>query len=174
MCAAQGKPEPDGPPAFFLPVARGDAFRQQAVYAFRMRNQSYQCLADAVLIAHASIVLFIVAGLLLILLGGALRWRWVRNFWLRALHLAAIGYVVAESWLGIACPLTNLEQWLRARAGQAVPGGDFIAYWIGRLLFYQAAPWVFIATYSVFALVVIACWVLVRPASCGKPGKPAR
>lgn len=128
-----------------------------------MSNQSYQLLANAVLIAHVAIVLFIVAGLVLILLGGRLGWRWVRNFWLRTLHLAAIGYVAAESWLDIVCPLTSLEQWLRARAGQPTHAGDFIAFWLGKLLFYAASPWVFIAAYSGFALLVIASWVIVRP-----------
>lgn len=130
---------------------------------FRMSNQSFQLLANTVLIAHVGIVLFIVAGLVLILLGDRLGWRWVRHFWLRALHLAAIAYVAAESWFGIVCPLTSLEQWLRARAGQPTHAGDFIAFWLGKLMFYEAPPWVFIAAYSGFALVVIASWVIVRP-----------
>ena len=37
----------------------------------------------------------------------------------RLAHLAAIAVVVAESWLGLTCPLTTLESWLRARAGVA-------------------------------------------------------
>jgi hypothetical protein len=129
-----------------------------------MNPQSYQLIANAVLVAHAGVVLFIVAGLILTLIGGRYGWHWVRNFWFRVLHLAAIVYVVAESWLGIVCPLTGLEQWLRERAGQPVHEGDFIAFWFGKLLFYQAEPWVFIAAYSAFALLVIYSWVRVRPA----------
>jgi hypothetical protein len=133
------------------------------VYACRMSNQFILFLASAVLVVHAGVVLFIVGGLILIVLGGRYRWPWVRNFWFRALHLAAIVYVVAESWLGIVCPLTDLEQWLRARAGQPIHEGDFIAFWLGKLLFYQAEPWVFIAAYSIFALAVVYSWVTVRP-----------
>jgi hypothetical protein len=133
------------------------------VYARRMSSQSTLLLANAVLVAHVGVVLFIVGGLILILLGGRLGWRWVRNVRFRLLHLAAIVYVVAESWLGIVCPLTDLEQWLRERAGQPVHDGDFIAYWLGKLLFYQAEPWVFIAAYSMFALAVVVSWVIVRP-----------
>lgn len=128
-----------------------------------MSNQAYHYLANAVLLAHVGVVLFIVAGLLLILAGGRYGWRWVRNFWFRALHLCAIGYVVAESWLGIVCPLTDLEQWLRQRAGQPAHQGNFIAFWFGKLLFYQAEPWVFVAAYSAFAVLVICSWILVRP-----------
>lgn len=128
-----------------------------------MSNQSYHYLANAVLLAHVGVVLFIGAGLVLILAGGLCGWHWVRNFCFRVLHLGAIGYVVAESWLGIVCPLTDLEQWLRQRAGQPVHEGNFIAFWLGKLLFYQAEPWVFIAAYSAFALLVIGSWVMVRP-----------
>jgi hypothetical protein len=128
-----------------------------------MSNQTYQYLANAVLLAHAGVVLFIVGGLFLILAGGRFGWRWVRSFWFRLLHLCAIGYVVAESWLGIVCPLTDLEQWLRQRAGQPVHEGDFISFWLGKLLFYQAEPWVFIVAYSAFAVLVIGSWIKVRP-----------
>jgi hypothetical protein len=124
----------------------------------------YQLLADAVLMAHVGVVLFIIGGLLLTLLGAARRWAWVRNFWFRALHLAAIAYVALEAWLGIVCPLTTLELWLRAQGGQAGYDGDFIAHWMRQLLFYEAPPWVFIAAYSAFGALVVLSWCLVRPA----------
>ncbi len=123
----------------------------------------YQLLANVVLMLHVAIVLFIISGLLLTLLGGALRWQWVKNFWFRALHLGGIAYVAMEAWLGIVCPLTTLEVWLRGQAGQATYEGDFIAHWLGQLLFYQAPPWVFTAAYSAFTLLVVLSWVLVPP-----------
>lgn len=123
----------------------------------------YQALANAVLIAHVGIVLFIIGGLLLTLLGAALRWRWVKNFWFRALHLVGIVYIAMEAWLGIVCPLTTLELWLREKAGQAVYEGDFIAYWMRQIMFYEAPPWVFIAAYSGFGALVVLSWFLVRP-----------
>lgn len=124
----------------------------------------YLGLANAVLILHVGIVLFIIGGLGLTLAGAALRWRWVRNFYFRALHLLAIAYVAMEAWLGIVCPLTTLELWLRARAGQAVYDGDFIAFWLRKLLFFEAPPWVFIAAYSGFGLLVLLSWITVSPA----------
>ena len=54
--------------------------------------------ADAVLIAHVSFVLFVVAGLVAIFVGAAAGWRWVRSRAFRLAHLAAIGVVVAQSW----------------------------------------------------------------------------
>jgi hypothetical protein len=129
----------------------------------------YRILADGVLVLHAGLVLFVVAGLFLILLGGARHWQWVRHLWFRLLHLAAIVIVMLESWLDIVCPLTSFELWLRTRAGQGAYQGDFIAYWLGRLLFYQAPPWIFIVAYSTFALLVIVSWVIVRPRSLNPP-----
>lgn len=128
-----------------------------------MSSDAYRLLANAVLVLHVGVVLFVVAGLILTLVGGALRWRWVRNFWFRAAHLAAIAYVALQSWFDIVCPLTTLEQWLRTQAGQVAYEGDFIGYWLGRLLFYQAPPWVFITTYSMFGLLVVWSWFAVRP-----------
>lgn len=123
----------------------------------------YQFLANVVLISHVGIVLFIIGGLLLTLLGAALGWQWVKNFWFRALHLAGIAYIAMEAWMGIVCPLTTLELWLREQAGQTVYEGDFIAHWMRQIMFYEAPPWVFIAAYSGFGALVVASWFLVRP-----------
>lgn len=118
----------------------------------------YVLLADAVLILHFAIVIFVVAGLVLILVGNLRGWRWVNGVGFRLLHLAAIGIVVAQAWLGATCPLTTLEMWLRAQAGSVIYDGSFIAYWLGRLMFYQAPEWVFPLVYSLFGLLVAATW----------------
>ena len=69
----------------------------------------WSVLADLVLLFHAAYVGYVVFGLVAIVLGIALGWSWVRNFWFRLTHLGAIGLVVAESIVGVACPLTTLE-----------------------------------------------------------------
>ena len=79
-----------------------------------------QPLADIVLVLHFAVVLFVVGGLVLILAGNLIGWRWVNSRWFRLLHLAAIAIVVAEAWLGITCPLTTLEIWLRAQSGAGI------------------------------------------------------
>ena len=119
----------------------------------------YKLLADVVLVLHAAVVLFVVCGLALIVIGNRARWRWVNRWWFRLSHLAAIGIVVAEAWLEIACPLTTLEYWLRGQAGLETSADGFIAYWLSRLLYYQLPPWVFLAAYTLFgALVALAWW----------------
>lgn len=124
----------------------------------------YQILADAVLAVHVAIVVFVVGGLVLILLGNRLGWQWVNRRWFRYVHLLAIGVVVLQAWLGVLCPLTTLEMWLRAEAGEAGYTGSFVQYWLQRLLYYEAPPWVFIAAYSLFGLAVLFAWWKFPPA----------
>ena len=125
----------------------------------------YRTLADLVLITHVAFVGFVVIGLLLILIGGFRRWSWVLNPWFRALHLGGIGLVVVQAWLGIICPLTTLEMYLREQAGDETYGGTFVAHWLQKLLYYQAPWWVFILCYSLFGLAVMGSWLKFRPRS---------
>lgn len=118
-------------------------------------------LADLVLIVHFAFVSFVVGGLALVWAGAAAGWQWVRNFWFRAAHLAAIAYVAGEALLGIVCPLTVWEDALRGRHEEK----SFVARWIHRMLFYEFPDWVFTAAYVLFAIAVAASWCLVRPAS---------
>lgn len=119
--------------------------------------------ADAMLLLHLLFVAFIVAGLLLIVVGKARRWSWVRNPWFRVTHLLGIGVVVVQSWFGAICPLTTFELILRSRAGNAIYAGSFIAHWLETILYYQAPPWVFVVCYTAFAMVVLGSWYWVKP-----------
>ncbi len=119
---------------------------------------TYQLLADAVLVLHLGVVLFIVAGLVLVLVGNLRGWQWVNRRWFRLAHLGAIVYVVVQAWLGRLCPLTTLEQWLRERAGSATYGGSFVEHWVQRVLYYDAPPWVFTLVYTAFGLLVLVAW----------------
>ncbi len=120
-------------------------------------------LADMVLLAHFGLVVFVVGGLAVILVGNLLGWRWVNNPWFRFAHIAAIAVVVAESWLGITCPLTTLESWLRAQAGSSGYDASFIEHWVQRILFHEAPPWVFASAYTAFGLLVAAAWWYFPP-----------
>ena len=126
-------------------------------------SRLYLLAADLVLLLHVLFVAFVVIGLVLILVGKVRAWSWVRNPWFRVSHLAAIGVVTLQAWLGVICPLTQLEMALRSQAGDAVYPGAFIAHWLERALYYQAPPWVFAVCYTLFAAAVIASWVWVRP-----------
>lgn len=123
----------------------------------------YLLAADAVLLLHVLFVVFVIVGLVLILAGKLLSWAWVRNWWFRVIHLAAIGVVVLQSWLGVICPLTKLEMYLRDKAGDTTYAGSFIAHWLESILYYQAPAWVFAVCYTAFAAIVALSWVWVRP-----------
>lgn len=117
-------------------------------------------LADAVLLLHALVVLFIVGGFAATWLGAAWHWEWVRDRRFRSVHLAAIGIVALLAALDVPCPLTVLEGQLRTG-----PAGNegFIEYWVGRLLYYSLPTWVFTLVYVSFALAVLLTWRFVPP-----------
>jgi len=130
----------------------------------------YLMAADTLLVLHVLFVAFVIGGLLLIIAGWIRGWTWVRNPWFRSAHLGAIGVVVLQAWLGRICPLTIWEMALRERAGDAVYTGSFIAHWLGELLYYQAPAWVFALAYTLFGILVAACWFGVRPRPFGGNG----
>ena len=118
-------------------------------------------LADVILIVHFAFVAFVVGGLAVIWIGAACGWQWVRNFWFRVAHLAAIVFVAGEALLGVWCPLTIWEDALRGVHGEK----SFVARWIHRVLFYDFPGWMFTVAYVLFALAVAATWLFVRPES---------
>lgn len=128
----------------------------------------YRLLADLVLSLHVAIVLFVVGGLLFVLVGNWRHWGWVNTLWFRLLHLLAIAVVAAQAWLGLVCPLTTLEMWLRANAQQSTYGGSFIEYWLQHLLYYEAPDWVFTLAYTVFGLATAAVWWCFPPVFRGR------
>ncbi len=116
-------------------------------------------VADALLVLHFAIAAFIVAGLLLVWLGAALGWRWIKNRWFRYAHLGAIAFVAAEALLGIACPLTVWEDLLRG----GVRPESFVARWVHYFLYYRAPEWVFTMGYVLWTLATLATLWLVPP-----------
>ena len=134
----------------------------------------YNLLADAILVLHVLVVLFVVLGLPVIFIGAIRDWGWVRNFWFRFLHLLAIIIVAAQAWLGKICPLTDIEMQLRRHAGKETYSQSFIQHWLHQLLYYDAPMWVFALIYTLFGLLVLLGWVLVRPYSRKKKASSAR
>jgi len=121
-------------------------------------------LADLIVVVHLGYVSFVVLGLFVILLGGFLHWRFVRNFWFRVIHLAMILLVAFEALSGITCPLTEWEYRLRVLAGQqnASPM-SFVARLIHTLIFYNFPAYVFTVAYCLFALAVLLSWWMFPP-----------
>ena len=110
--------------------------------------------ADAILVVHAAFVLFVVGGLVATWIGLALSRPFARNAWFRGAHLAAIAFVVGESFLGFMCPLTLWEDALR---GVRTEEG-FLQRWIHAWLFWDWPPWVFTTLYAAFGALVAWTW----------------
>lgn len=123
----------------------------------------YLLAADVILFLHVLIVIFNVGGLIMIITGYLLKWVWVRNPWFRLAHILAIIVVIIQSWIGVVCPFTSLEMLLRSKAGVSAYPGTFISYWLESILYYQASPWFFIIIYTVFGILVVLSWFMVRP-----------
>lgn len=85
----------------------------------------YRVLADAVLLLHLAFVAFAVAGGLF-----AFRHRWI--LWL---HLPALAWAAFVEFTGRICPLTPLENRLRAAGGAAGYEGGFIEHYLLPLLY---------------------------------------
>lgn len=78
-----------------------------------------------VVILHLAFVLFVVAGGLLVL--RRRRWAWV--------HLPAAAWGAVIEWAGWICPLTPLENRLRALAGAPTYEGGFIERYVVPVLY---------------------------------------
>jgi Protein of Unknown function (DUF2784) len=85
----------------------------------------YRLLADAVLLAHAAFVAFVVFGGLAVL-------RWPR---LAFAHLPAAGWGVLVEYMGWICPLTPLEDRLREAGGEVASHGDFVIRYLVPVLY---------------------------------------
>lgn len=119
--------------------------------------------ADLIVLTHLAFMLFVLLGQLLVLLGGAFGWEWVRNRWFRIAHLACILYVAGQALLGIECPLTTRERALRGGDLYNFDGSLALARYASGVLFYDAPLHVFAWIYAGFALLVLLGWVLVPP-----------
>lgn len=126
-------------------------------------NLPYQLLADVVLTLHFAIVAFVVGGLVLVIIGNLSNWPWVNALWFRLAHLGAIAVVVAQAWLGVVCPFTDIEMWLRAKANATTYSGSFVEHWVQRVLYYEAPSWAFVLGYTLFGLLVVATWFCFPP-----------
>jgi hypothetical protein len=120
-------------------------------------------LADGVLVLHFSFIVFVVGGLVFVVAGNLRGWAWVNGLWFRAAHLGAIGFVVAESWLDMPCPLTTLEQWLRPREGATTVPQGFIEHWLDRVFAYEVPPWMFSTTDTGIGVLTLVAWWYFPP-----------
>jgi hypothetical protein len=86
---------------------------------------TYRIAADAVVMIHFTFIVFVVFGALLVA-----RWRWL--VWL---HVPAFAWGVIVEMAGRLCPLTDIENALRAKAGQGGYPGGFIEHYLLAIIY---------------------------------------
>ena len=77
-------------------------------------------LADFVLVLHLGFIVFAIGGGFLVL-------RWPRAPWF---HLPVLAWAATIEFMGWICPLTPLENWLRAEGGGVVYERGFIEHYM--------------------------------------------
>jgi hypothetical protein len=108
----------------------------------------YRLLADATAGVHFLFLAYLVVGGFL-----ACRVRW--TIWT---HIAAVAWGFSTVLFGFTCPLTDLENWARRRAGEAgLPPSGFIDHYITNVLYPRSALEL---VRVLVVLVVLASWVL--------------
>jgi len=120
-------------------------------------------MADTILVVHFLFIAFVVGGQGCILVGAFRRWTWIRRRGFRLAHLVAIAVVVVQSCVGMMCPLTLWESSFRRAAGETTYTGTFVRYWVSKLVYFDAQQWVFTTAYTLFGLIVLASWFIVKP-----------
>ena len=105
----------------FLP---GQARMVVGLTEFRV-DMVFILLADLIVVFHIAFVCFVA-------LGGLMLRRWPGLMWL---HVPAVCWGIVVEWTGKVCPLTPLENWLRRQGDGAVYDYDFVERY-GLLLLY--------------------------------------
>ncbi|PSL55155.1 uncharacterized protein DUF2784 [Saccharothrix carnea] len=108
-----------------------------------------RALAELVMVVHFAVLAFLVVG-------GFLAWRWPRVLYF---HLAMATWGLLIVLFPFACPLTWLENELRAAAGQPRLVNGFIDTYIDGVLYPDSAARL---VQVLVALVVIASWTGYR------------
>jgi hypothetical protein len=115
----------------------------------------YLLLADLIVVLHLLFIVFAVFGGLLLLV-------WHRLIWL---HIPVVLWAALTEFLGLICPLTPLEIWLRQQAGADAYQGGFISQYLVPLIYppglTPGMQWLLGGGLVIFN-VLIYSWLLVR------------
>lgn len=117
----------------------------------------YAWAADAVVLLHLLFIVFVLAG-------AALLPRWPRLLWL---HLPALLWGFYVEAADRPCPLTPLENRLRALAGAGGYSGSFVEHYLLPLIYpdglTRKLQWAIALTVLAVNAVLYARWLATRP-----------
>jgi hypothetical protein len=107
----------------------------------------YRLVADAAMVAHFAFLAYLVVG-------GFLAWWWPWTIWT---HVAVCVYGLLNVLVGWPCPLTHVEDWGRAGAGEeTLPGTGFIDHYLAGVVYPTDHETV---VRALVAVVVLGSWV---------------
>ena len=112
--------------------------------------------ADAVVLLHLAFIAFVIGG-------AALLWRWPR---LVVLHVPTVLWGAYAEFSGTICPLTPLENRLRALAGDEGYRGGFVEHYLLPLIYPEALTREVQLVLGLFVVAVnvalYAAWLVTR------------
>jgi len=123
----------------------------------------YRLAADSVVIIHLLFIVFVLFGGLLVL----------RCRWLIGLHVPALIWGATVEFMHLYCPLTPLENSLRAKAGSQGYDGGFIEHYLIPLIYPagltpQIQLWlgsiVLLSNLLIYGWLVSRLWLRRKPA----------
>lgn len=115
--------------------------------------------ADTILILHFLVIIFIISLYFLIPYGYSKNWKFAKNYKIRLAHLMLIFFITLETFLGIICPLTTLENDLRGQ----LYSETFISFWISKVIYWDLPTTFFIVVYTIFLIFAIILWLKFLP-----------
>jgi len=129
-------------------------------------------LAQLVLGVHALVALFVVFGMIVVPVGAAQRWTFVRGFSFRAVHLGIVLIIALQKVLGATCFLSVWEfELLDAAGGAATRMPALQAFTIG-IIHWDMPLWFFTALYLLVLAYTIVLWRFAPPHLPGRLARP--
>ena len=116
-------------------------------------------IADFIFLIHFLIVIYVATGILLIPFAYKMNWGIFKNKKLRILHLFLIILVSCESILGLTCPLTSLENYLR----NILNTETFVSFWVRKIIYWDLPNIFFISLYCSSSILTIFWWKFFPP-----------
>ena len=115
--------------------------------------------SEIVLLFHFFIFLFMVSSFFFIPFGYYKNWKWVKNKNYRLIHLFLMGIILIETILGFMCPLTILENFLRAE----IKVNNKFTEIIHQIMYWNFSNYQFIILYLLSFLYLIFLWFFFKP-----------
>ena len=126
-------------------------------------SQASSLTANFILVIHFAWVVWMIAGILLAVLG----FRWPRLWGWRIFRIAhlvgLIGTATVPFWAGGICPLTTLDWQMRSPDPASGEPQPFLVYWLDRLLYWDVDPLVLSLAIAAGALLTVIVFILHPP-----------